>query len=306
MMPLILAAAAIALGSGLGDGDNDGIADELEQRLLIRFQPRFLVSAGDCATAPAEFVPGIASPTVKAANGTIYGQAFPTAGGIELHYYHLWSRDCGRRGHPLDAEHVSVLLKHKGQSDFQARYWYAAAHEDTLCDVSSAARAEDLKAVEDRPEIWISRGKHASFLRYDLCGGGCGAERCDRPKALAVARIVNIGEHGAPLNGAAWVASSAWPLAAKMESDFSPEVIDAIERAPAGGVIVANRTGGVQRTVSAGNISLDKTAAGTSRAADRTSGAVGAGRQHAGDAVSRSAGAVRRSLLRVWSAVSGR
>jgi hypothetical protein len=197
-----LAAVALALAGGITDGDKDGVADDLEQHLLMRFAPRFLVSAGDCASAPAEFAAGAAKPAAVAANGTIYGQAFPVAGGIELHYYHLWSRDCGRRGHPLDVEHVSVLLENGGESGFRARYWYAAAHEDTVCDISHAARAADLKAVEDRPEVWISRGKHASFLAMT-----CAAQAWLRlgpvrqAQALRAARIVNIGERDARLMG---------------------------------------------------------------------------------------------------------
>lgn len=294
-MSLTLAAVALALAGGMIDGDRDGLADDLEQRLLARFAPRFLISADDCASAPAEFAVGRTKPAVVAANGTIYGQAFPAAGGVELHYYHLWSRDCGRRGHRLDVEHVSVLLERDGAGDFRARYWYAAAHEDTVCDISHAARARDLGAVEDRPEVWISRGKHASFLRYDLCGAGCGSDRCDRPRPLRIARIVNVGERDAPLNGAVWVRSPAWLLAAKMGTDFPPEVIAAIDGAPAGGVIVAARNGRVQQAVSAGNLSLDKAGEGAGRGAEETSGAVG-----------RSAGAVRRALRRVWGAAGGR
>ncbi len=295
MMLVGLVALALALAGGMIDGDRDGVADDLEQRLLAWFAPRFLISADDCASAPAEFAAEAAKPTVVAANGTIYGQAFPAAGGVELHYYHLWSRDCGRRGHRLDVEHVSALLESDGKGGFRARYWYAAAHEDTVCDISHAARAAELNAVDQRPEVWISRGKHASFLRYDLCGAGCGSDRCDRPRPLEAARIVNIGERDAPLNGAVWVRSPAWLLAAKMGTDFPPEVIAAIDGAPAGGVIVATRNGRVQQTVSVGNLSLDKAGEGAGRGAKETSGAVG-----------RSAGAVRRALRRVWSGAGGR
>ncbi|MGA3101777.1 MAG: hypothetical protein ABSD61_07945, partial [Terracidiphilus sp.] len=97
------------------DSDHDGLSDELEQALLVQFAPRFFVGQVDCSNVPAEFQPGIPTPQVKSENGTIYGQVFPAkdaidgASVVEIHYYHLWRIDCGEHGHPLDAEHVSVL-----------------------------------------------------------------------------------------------------------------------------------------------------------------------------------------------------
>ena len=76
---------------------------------------------------------------VQEENGTIYGQAFPRAGNpnqVELHYYHLWRVDCGEMGHNLDTEHVSALLGRGQTSKWKALYWYAAAHEETVCDAS--------------------------------------------------------------------------------------------------------------------------------------------------------------------------
>src|SRR5436190_1600529 len=86
-------------------------------------------------------------PPAVARNGTIYGQVFPRQGlampdrFIEIHYFHLWTRDCGRAGHPLDVEHVSVLVhadrEDSPATDWNATYWDAGAHENTVCDVSS-------------------------------------------------------------------------------------------------------------------------------------------------------------------------
>ena len=96
------------------DSDHDGLSDDLEQQLLKQFMPRFMVGAHDCSVRPAAFTPGLRTPEVEAEDGTIYGQAFPAKGIgdqaeiAELHYYHLWRTDCGRHGHPLDAEHVAV------------------------------------------------------------------------------------------------------------------------------------------------------------------------------------------------------
>src|ERR1051326_9001673 len=101
------------------DADHDGIDDALEAALLERFRPVFMVGSGDCDQLPAEFAAttplGSTPPRAIARNGTIYGQVFrrgSDAGAqlAEIHYYHLWTRDCGKRGHDLDAEHVAVLI----------------------------------------------------------------------------------------------------------------------------------------------------------------------------------------------------
>ncbi len=136
------------------DSDGDGIPDALEQTLLDQFRPAFFVSANDCAAKPARFAPGIASPTVVARDGTIYGQVSPSttdAGRIEIHYYTLWDRDCGRIGHPLDTEHVSALVAPAPEGKWKAVYWYAGAHEDTVCDISSGARSSALSADDKGP-----------------------------------------------------------------------------------------------------------------------------------------------------------
>ena len=98
------------------DSDHDGMSDALEQALLIQFAPTFVVGRHDCSQLPAEFAPNLKTPTVHTADGTIYGQVFPARSSssklpaAEIHYYHLWARDCGPHGHPLDAEHVAVLV----------------------------------------------------------------------------------------------------------------------------------------------------------------------------------------------------
>src|SRR5690348_13628673 len=91
---LVLLAAGMA---SRRDTDHDGLPDALEQSLLTQFAPRFQVSPSDCAGAPARFKPGERSPTPEAADGTIYGQVTPVANSrtVEIHYYDLWSTDCG-------------------------------------------------------------------------------------------------------------------------------------------------------------------------------------------------------------------
>ncbi len=168
---------------------------------------------------------------VESEDGTIYGQVFPAKDSIdgapaaEIHYYHLWRIDCGPHGHPLDAEHVSVLVRASkpdlASATWKALYWYAAAHENTVCDVSQIAHASTLHAEDAGPSVWISPGKHASYLNQALCEKGCGADRCENMTALAPAKLVNLGEPGYPMNGSVFIGSSAWPLSAKMsETNF--------------------------------------------------------------------------------------
>ena len=226
------------------DTDADGLSDALEQQLLDQFAPRFMVARNDCSGVPAEFVRNLSVPTVQVEDGTIYGQAFPAkaeAGrtpSIELHYYHLWRKDCGEHGHPLDTEHVAVLVQ-ASQSDltqatWKAIYWYAAAHEQTVCDVSQIARASTLRAEDKGAEVWISPGKHASYFDARLCNRGCGADRCEGMVPLHTGSVINLGEPGHLMNASLFASSSAWPLASKMEhSNFPAEPIGRLERLPA-------------------------------------------------------------------------
>ena len=119
---------------------------------------------------------------------------------VELHYYHLWRQDCGEHGHPLDTEHVAVLIQASGaievEATWKALYWYAAAHEQTVCDVSQIARASTLRAEDKGAQVWISPGKHASYLDARLCQRGCGADVCEAMVPLQAGRVINLGEPG--------------------------------------------------------------------------------------------------------------
>jgi hypothetical protein len=185
---------------------------------------------------PAEFKPRLMKPIAMADNGTIYGQVSPLADrrdAIELHYYDLWRRDCGQAGHDLDAEHVSVLITRDDAGTWKARYWYAAAHEDTLCDASQIVRAKALDAEMRGPEIWVSAGKHGAFLSKRVCTSGCGADSCESGEPLDGSRVVNLGELSAPMNGATWVGSAQWPLKQKMgRSDFGEALTARVDRLP--------------------------------------------------------------------------
>jgi hypothetical protein len=230
-------------GAAVPDTDQDGLSDALEQALLVQFAPTFFVGKNDCSNIPAEFAANIVKPTVEREDGTIYGQVFLSKSSkndmpvAELHFYHLWRRDCGEHGHPLDAEHVAVLVKGSSgdlaNARWEALYWYAAAHENTVCDVSQIARASTLGAVDHGTKVWVSPDKHASYLNETLCRRGCGADRCMAMVPLAAGKIINLGEPGKPMNGSAFIASTEWPLAGKMlSSNFPPEPIARLNRMP--------------------------------------------------------------------------
>jgi hypothetical protein len=200
-----------------------------------------MVGRHDCSTLPAEFAPDLKIPTVRVEDGTIYGQVFPgkpVSGDLpaaEIHFYHLWSVDCGPHGHPLDAEHVAVLVSasDQGRTKWKAIYWYAAAHEKTVCDVSQITRASTLHAEERGATVFVSPDKHASYLNEKLCRGGCGADRCVDMVALPPGRIVNLGEAAAPMNGSVFIASASWPLLEKMtHTNFPAEPVARLNEMP--------------------------------------------------------------------------
>jgi hypothetical protein len=213
------------------DNDHDGLSDELEQAILEKFRPTWNISATDCNVLPAQFVPYVSSPVVLDRNGTIYGQVFIRDANslglfVEAHFYDLWAADCGYiNSHPFDAEHVSVLIRvaaaSQPLSEWHATQWYAAAHEDTICDSSSFAWAASVNGEDQGPTIWVSRGKHGAFFGQQPCArGGCSFDRCETAVVALNSLPINIGEVNASLNGAGWTATTAWPLTAKMRSDF--------------------------------------------------------------------------------------
>ncbi len=241
LLGLSMPSATAGFPGGNSDLDGDGLDDALEQVLLDRFEPTFQVSRSECAGQPSEFGTGLERPVAVAANGTIYGQAFPAkpvgldGSFVEIHYYHLWARDCGSFGHRLDAEYVSALVRadvaDSSPEAWKAVYWYAAAHEGTLCDASNAARSEAVQAETRGPKVWISQGKHASFLSRELCSKiGCGGDRCDDMKALPTRGVVNIGEPASPMNGALWINGPGWPLPSKLKADFDDTSLEPFSR----------------------------------------------------------------------------
>ncbi len=299
------------------DADGDGLPDTLEQALLERFLPQFHVSGTDCDLMPSSFAPGESEPRVMARDGTIYGQAslsrtHPGVLRVELRYFHLWGKDCGRFSHALDVEQVAGLVEFVPHSDdasgqpvsvetvatqpvwrWKALYWFAAGHQGTVCDVSHAARADTLVAEFGGPDVWISTGKHASYLALERCRLGCGGDTCPDMRPLAVPRVLNLGEPGRPLHGATWIAAKEWPLASKMKPLFTPATVAQMESTAPGKIVAVNRAlPPVRATILAGGETLDGVAIG-----GRHSGkALKTGKDATGTALGRAMRAVAKAL----------
>jgi hypothetical protein len=276
------------------DSDHDGLSDALEQRMLDQFAPNFMVGEHDCSISPAEFEPEVQKPEVRADNGTIYGQVFPAKDATdhsviaEIHYYHLWRRDCGPHGHPLDTEHVAVLVRASdtnfATATWKAVYWYAAAHEDTVCDVSQIARAAALHAEDHGATVWISPGKHASYLSETLCQGGCGADRCENMVPLRPTALINLGEQGYPMNGSIFISSREWPLIAKMSiSNFPAAPIARLNQLPDTDIAWFNPGQHPEQSVIATSLITGQAIAGSGR---NTTAAISLAGNSTGDALS--------------------
>jgi hypothetical protein len=305
--------STVAVAQNALDSDNDGLSDQQEQALLEQFRPEFMISASDCAVRPSSFEPGHVVPSPVAADGTIYGQVFPVvfpgvlpahgSNYVEIHYYMLWDRDCGRRPHPLDVEHVSAIVSNQTGSNPQALYWYAAAHENTACDISSGARAGAIAAEQHGPVVWSSGGKHALYLRKSMCHHGCGADSCDDDVELAQnGPVINIGEMGAPANGAVWAASPQWFAADKMDSDFSADTITTLS-ATAGDTIVTLRgNSSLRGAIQGSGTVLDSTEIG----ARHTGAALDTADNHTSKSLDKAVNATSRSLKRALRFVFGK
>ena len=292
------------------DNDQDGLDDAFEDALLKQFQPQLMVSREDCSIKPAQFAPFLSEPTVLVENGILYAQAFPRGASgqeVELHYYHLWRKDCGQISHPLDAEHVSLLLRAdtKDATRWRAIYWYAAAHEDTVCDASQVTRASTLKAETHGTTVWISAGKHASFFRSELCSRTCGGDRCVDAVQIASPTVVNVGELQQPMNGAIWIGSHRWPVAAKMSrTDFSKARLARLERLPVTDIAWANPSKRpTQTAILGGNSAVAGVAIGGRStdtalvlANDKTTEALGTASRNTGNALTKTFQSVRKAL----------
>ncbi len=287
------------------DSDHDGLSDATEQALLEKFRPTFLISKSDCATRPARFKPGQSVPEAVATDGTIYGQVTPVANSarIEIHYFTLWEQDCGRNSHPLDVEHVSALVSNEPGAIATALYWYAGAHENTLCEISSGAKAAAIGAEDRGPKVWSSSGKHAMYFRRAMCGHGCGADSCEGEytELPRNGEVVNIGEPDAPVNGALWAKSQSWLLAEKMDSDFPSATLARLDVTSGETVLTL---GG--KSTYRGTIAVSDTVLGSAtNGAQHTGDALGTANSHASKGLGTATKATGRSLKKAWNSVFG-
>lgn len=266
------------------------------REVLERFRPVFRISAADCDVAPASFDESAAHPKALDRNGTIYARAFEKKSSLlpgdwlEVHYYHLWARDCGKGSHALDAEHVSGLLQ-RVDGDWRAVYWYAAAHEDTPCDGSMAGRASFLDAEWRGPYVWISHGKHASYLSDASCRAGCGADSCERTKELAARPLVLLDEE------APWVQSRRWPLRLKLGSDFGDDLLGALAPKDLNRLVAARPyLSPAKRFLGAGNTGLDATGGALETGGRHTDGSLTLATKKTEEALGTATRSVKRFL----------
>ena len=239
---------------------------------------------------------------------------------VELHYFHLWRKDCGGHGHALDTEHVAALVlasdTHLASASWKATYWYAAAHVNTACDVSQIARASTLKAADHGATAWISPGKHASFLNGTLCQRGCGADRCERMVPLTTTTLIYLREPDCPMNGSLFISSGQWPLLAKMSASNFPSaqlarlnqlpVTDIAwfnpGRHPAQGIIARSSSteqvlaSSGRNTSTAISLAEDSTESALADAERSTSGAISRSGNSSGNALANSYGETRHDL----------
>lgn len=309
--PAVLA-VTLASPAAAQDLDNDGIPDGLEQALLERFVPTLVLSAGECDSRPASFAPDRRDPIVLARDGTLYGHvalhsATPAAVTLELKYFHLWSRDCGRPSHALDVEHVAALVQAPSLDSaldaWRAEAWYAAAHEGTVCDASSGAAAAAIRAEHGGPYVYVSRGKHASYLARGHCKWGCGSDLCDPGPAPLRPVVVNLGERDAPLNGATWLASKRWSLGGKLGPDFSSRLRATLDGGSGHHVLALRlRLRTIQAPILGGDTGLDALiAAGDAAvlALDETVDATGQAVKAVGGAVGKAARGTAKTIRRI-------
>jgi hypothetical protein len=285
------------------DSDRDGLSDEFEQTLLEQFRPTIMISPTDCAARPSSFRAGSSHPEVLSVDGTIYGQVFPVSNNhIEIHYYTLWDRDCGRVAHPLDVEHLAALISNETEGRSKAIYWYAGAHEKTVCDISSGAHSAAVGAERHGPRVWSSSGKHALYLTQAMCKSGCGAESCDGNVELEhTGPVVNLGELNAPVNGSVWISSPNWVLSDRMDTDFSVDVIAHLEAAPKDTVVTLRGRSSLRGTIQVSDSVLDGAAIGV----QHTETGLDAANDQTSRGLRKATRATRISLFRAWKAVFG-
>ncbi|HEY9138002.1 MAG TPA: hypothetical protein VIM67_06990, partial [Terriglobus sp.] len=162
-----------------------------------------------------------------------------------------------------------------------------------------------LHSEHDGANIWISSGKHASFLKEELCNHGCGGDVCVNSKPLHATTVINLGELHHEMNGSNWITSPAWPLAEKMRrSDFIDARVNRLLQLPQTDVAWANpEKRPAQAAILGGNATIDGTLVGLrstdtamSLASNKTGGALGTAKRATGHALGKSFHAIGKAL----------
>ncbi len=145
--------------------------------------------------------------------------------------------------------------------------------------------------------VWVSPDKHASYLDVALCSHGCGADRCEAMTPLPKGRVINLGEVDRPMNDAAFVASTLWPLAAKMKlTNFGEAALERAGRLPPNEIALYRAGRHPVQGVIAISASTEQAIAGSESntagavglAGNKTTGAVGSAGGKTGNALERS------------------
>lgn len=141
----------------------------------------------------------------------------------EINYLALWEWDAGTRtmlgvqgSHQWDTERCAVLVA--GPSDsldptsFTARQVYYAAHEGVRIGPWSVDNSRYLKYRRwrsDGPDVYWSKGKHASFVNLGELGRSSAGDSYDKPGRVAQPgryELVDVGTLEAPSSDCPWIA----------------------------------------------------------------------------------------------------
>ena len=134
-----------------------------------------------------------------------------------------------------------------------------------------------------------------------MCGHGCGADLCKNDVELAKSGpIINIGELNSTMNGASWTRSPSWPLADKMDTDFSSEVLSRLDAAPVGTITTVRGNRSLRGTIDGADAAVNGGATGV----HHTGAALNTANDHTSKSLGTATRATGRALKRTWQLIS--
>jgi hypothetical protein len=128
---------------------------------------------------------------------------------------------------------------------------------------------------------------------------------------LPPAKLLNLGERGAPMNGSIWIDSPRWPLAEKMQTDFPESLLAKLDATEPPGILSANNslapvkalalagsstTGALAAANQNTGAALSDTTDATGRAMDKSKGGVAASLKLSFRAVWKALGAAKKKI----------